>query len=415
MDIQNFFDALKKVMPNVMDRVNSPANDEHLAKLKANYDFDIDPLYIEFLKICNGEKDTLMMGLGLWMIDIDRANCYHNTEWMDWHSIADNPHLCKDVYYSRKRVPIMEDGGGSFWFLDYDPASEGTLGQIICVFRDQPEIIFNCFTSFEELLNTIVLEIESDNVTVDESMENFNFNNYNLQYNYCANKSATYHKESVLIPNDFFDTLSPKWLHAVSNATHNPIINRGGISAKPHEGLAVKEIDIRDFNMMDNFAEVMQYLPNVQFLNICKEANLKKEDYEVINKLRLHTLVINCPVNEIATLTNNDSLRILGLARMYDVDINEIAVYKNLVKLDIQRKNENPPLQFLSQLEKLEELQLWHEELTTVKMEDVRVIERLPKLTLLSTFKTKATNFERLKERKDNFNIFFNEEVGFVR
>ena len=48
MDIQEYFDALKKVMPNVMERVNPPATDEQLQKLKALYDFEIDPLYIDF-------------------------------------------------------------------------------------------------------------------------------------------------------------------------------------------------------------------------------------------------------------------------------------------------------------------------------------------------------------------------------
>lgn len=416
MIVQNFFEALKKVMPDLMERVNPPASDEQLSKLKASYDFEIDPLYLDFLKTCNGEKDTIMMGLGLWMIDIDRANSYHATEWMNWHSIADNPHLCKDNYYSNKRVPFLEDGGGSYWFLDYDPASEGTMGQIICVFRDQPEIVFNCFASFEEFLNTIILEIENGNVTIDESMNSFMYRNNNISYNYIANKSATYHKETVQIPNNFFETLSPEWLNAVNNATHNPIINREGITAKAQEALAVKEIYIRDPKMMDTFVAVMQYLPNVQFLNFPKEVCIKDEDYKVIQKLRLHTLTINCPVKKIATLTDIDSLRSLSLGRIYDADINEIAVYKNLVKLDIQRKNENPSLNFLVQLEKLEELQLWHEELTIVNIEDVKIIEKLPNLIALAAFKTKSTNFENLMARTTNFNINFAEELGeFVR
>ena len=262
MNIQDFFDALKQVMPDVMDRVNPPATDEQLAKLKALYDFEIDPLYLDFLKVCNGEKDTLMMGLGSWMQDIDRACFYHSTEWMNWFSIADNPHLCKDNYYSHKRVPFMEDGGGSQWFLDYDPADEGKMGQVVCVFRDQPEIVFNCFDSFEELLQTIISEINKGNVSVIEQMRCFMYSSSNIGYNYYANKSAGYHKNNIEVPANFFTTLTPEWLQAVNNATHNPIINRDGITAKTQEALAVKEIQIRDPKMMDTFVEVMQYLPN---------------------------------------------------------------------------------------------------------------------------------------------------------
>ena len=212
MDIQEYFDALKKVMPNVMERVNPPATDEQLQKLKALYDFEIDPLYIDFLKVCNGEKDVLMMGFGNWMQDIDRACCYHSTEWMNWHSIADNPHLCKDQYYGNKRVPFMEDGGGSQWFLDYDPAPEGKMGQVICVFRDQPEIVFNCFDSFEELLQTAITEINQGKVLNQDPMGSFNFgeNNMGIGYNYYVNKSATYHKNKITIPNNFFTNLTPE-------------------------------------------------------------------------------------------------------------------------------------------------------------------------------------------------------------
>jgi cell wall assembly regulator SMI1/uncharacterized protein YkvS len=414
MNIQLFFDALKKVMPDVMDRLNPPATDEQIAALKATYDFEIDPLYIDFLKVCNGEKDTLMMGLGSWMTSIERAGYYHSTEWMNWHSIADNPHLCKDQYYSKKRVQIMEDGGGSFWFLDYDPAPEGKMGQVVCIFRDQAEIVYNCFENFEELLQTVIATIESGVVKVSD-MQSFDYGTIGGGINYYANKSASYKKNQPVIPDDFFTTLSPEWLFTISNASHNPIINRDGNWAKPQEALAVKEIQLRNVKMMDNFVEVMQYLPNVQFLLICKEAILEEKHYNIIKKLRLHTLAIECPVQNIATLTNTESLRSLALARMYDADISEIAVYKNVIKLDIQRKNDDSSLAFLLQMPNVQELQLWHEELTIVNPENVKVIEQMPNLNNLSCFKTKATNFENIIARPSPFFSHFAEELGFVR
>jgi cell wall assembly regulator SMI1 len=414
MNIQLFFDALKKVMPNVMEKLNPPATDEQIAKLKASYDFEIDALYIDFLKICNGEKDTLMMGLGSWMTDVDRGALYHSTEWMDWHSIADNSHLCKDQYSSKNRVQIMEDGGGSYWFLDYDPAPEGKMGQVICIFRDQAEIVYNCFESFEELLQTAIATIESGEAKVVDG-QYFNYCTKDGGINYYANKSASYKKNKPTIPNDFFTTLSPEWLYTVSNASHNPIINRDGNWAKPQEALAVKEIQLRNVKMMDTFVEVMQHLPNIQFLLICKEAVLEDKHYDIIKKLRLHTLAIECPVKHIATLTNTESLRSLALARMYDADINEIALYKNVIKLDIQRKTDDSSLAFLLQMPKVEELQLWHEELTIVKPENVQVIEQMPSLNNLSGKKTKGTNFENIIARPIPFFSHFAEELGFVR
>jgi hypothetical protein len=287
--------------------------------------------------------------------------------------------------------------------------------QIICVFRDQPEIVLNCFDSFEELLRTIIEEIDYGRVSLDEGMHSFIFRNHDVGYNFFANKSATYHKKTITVPTDFFKSLSPEWLMAVSNETHNPIINRDGITATPQEALAVKEIYIRDPKMMDTFVEVMQYLPNVQFLEIGKDAELTDEHYAIIKKLRLHRLAIGCPVRHIAKLTDKNALRSLTLLRMYDADINEIAVYKNLVKLDIQRKNDSPSLAFLSKMKRVEELQLWHEELTIVKLEDVEAIGKMPKLNCLMAFKTKPTNFDKLIARPSPFYRNFNEAIDFVR
>jgi SMI1 / KNR4 family (SUKH-1) len=415
MDIQRFFDALKKVMPNVMERVNPPATDEQIAQLKSQFDFEIDPLYIDFLKVCNGEKDLLMMGLGMWMTDLGRSSFYHSSEWMDWRSLADNPHLCKDQHYSKKRVQIMEDGGGSYWFLDYDPAPEGKMGQVICVFRDQAEVVYNCFESFEELLQTAIATIESGVVKVSD-MQTFEFGYTGNGINYYANKSATYHKNNPPIPDDFFTSLSPEWLWAVSEAKQNPIINRDGNWAKPEEAWAVKEIQVKTPEMLEKFCEVMQYLPNVMFLRFWKELKLEDKHYAVIKKLRFHELYIECPVKNIATLTDfPESLRILHLARMYDADISEIAVYKNLIKLDIQRRNDKPSLLFLAQMQHVEELQLWHERLSVVKPSNVAAIEKMPKLNVLTGAKTKKKNFDNLISRPSPFFSHFSEKIGFVR
>jgi cell wall assembly regulator SMI1 len=415
MDIQRFFDALKKVMPNVMERVNPPATDEQIARLKSQFDFKIDPLYLDFLKVCNGEKDLLMMGLGMWMTDLDRSSFYHSSEWMDWRSLADNPHLCKDQHYGKKRVQIMEDGGGSYWFLDYDPAPEGKMGQVICVFRDQAEVVYNCFESFEELLQTAITTIESGVVKVSD-MQTFEFGYTGNGINYYANKSATYHKNNPPIPDDFFTSLSPEWLWAVSEAKQNPIINRDGNWAKPEEAWAVKQIEVKTPEMLENFCDVMQYLPNVMFLRFWKELLLEDKHYEIIKKLRFHELHIECPVKNIATLTDfPESVRILHLARMYDADISEIAVYKNLIKLDIQRPNDEPSLLFLTEMQHIEELQLWHEELSEVKPSHVAIIEKMPKLSNLSCFKTKKNNFDNIINRPSPFFSYFSEEIGFVR
>lgn len=415
MKIKALFEAYKSIMPNIMDRVNPPISDEELDGLRAMYDFEIDPLYIEFLQTCNGEKDTLMMGGGLWMIDTVRAGYYHRTEWMDWHSIADNAHLCKDQYYSRKRVPIIEDGGGSSWFLDYDPAEEGRMGQVICVFRDQPEIVYNCFDSFEALVDAIIHEIKSGGVSVDDVMHSFQFSDLGRGIDYYGNKSAGYRKEKVVVPDGFFQGLSADWLFAVSEAINNPIINRDGKWAKPQQALAVKSIYIKNAAMMEHFCEHMRYLPNVSFLHFAKDVELKTEHYDVIKKLRLHTLRIECEVRNIKELANADCLSKLGLARTSEADLGELIVYKNLISLDLQRINDAPSLSFLPQMDRVESLELWHKQQCAISPEHVAAIAKMPKLQMFSTFNTLDENLDEIKSRPSPFYCAIKSQVGFDR
>ena len=64
----------------------------------------------------------------------------------------------------------------------------------------------------------------------------------------------------------------------------------------------------------------------------------------------------------------------------------------------------------------VEELQLWHEESTIVKKENVAAIEKMKNLKTVTGFNTKNTNFENIIKRpENNFFSMFKEEVGHVR
>lgn len=76
-----------------------------------------------------------------------------------WNSLADNPELCKNKYDSSNRIPIIEDYGGSIWYLDFDVAEKGIAGQVICIFRDMPETIYNVAQSLDAYLLLILNEL----------------------------------------------------------------------------------------------------------------------------------------------------------------------------------------------------------------------------------------------------------------
>jgi cell wall assembly regulator SMI1 len=66
----------------------------------------------------------------------------------------------KPHWWSAKWIPLTYDGSGNHFCLDLDPATDGTLGQIITMWHDQPERALMAH-GFAEWLERLAQDMES--------------------------------------------------------------------------------------------------------------------------------------------------------------------------------------------------------------------------------------------------------------
>lgn len=229
MIINKIFKNAQKLLPNLQEKIGAPAVDEQIELLKKSFNFKIDPLLIEFWKRCNGDNSAAML-FNLYFNSIQTSIDFNKQELYNWKYIADNPELCKNQYQSKKRIAFMQDFGGSVWFLDYDPATQGTLGQVICIFRDFPETIYNVAPSFEAFLQLVLLEFEENPVHRNTDYDNLSFDvmKQNMPV-FWAQQSVLASKNKYKISDVFFTKITPEWQYACQNGYKNLLKNHDGI------------------------------------------------------------------------------------------------------------------------------------------------------------------------------------------
>ncbi len=66
------------------------------------------------------------------------------------------------------RIVIGSDGAGSEIYLDFDPDTEGTFGQVIVLFREYHEVFFFISQNFDEFLDFVSEQFENNKVTIFE-------------------------------------------------------------------------------------------------------------------------------------------------------------------------------------------------------------------------------------------------------
>jgi cell wall assembly regulator SMI1 len=402
MILDKLFDEAQKVMPNLFEKLGVPATTEQIDLIKNSVDFEIDPLLIEFWKRCNGDENLSALGLGVFFTSIEKSILFLQTEWYDWHSLADNHELCKNRYFSKKRIPFMEDGGGSTWFLDYDPAAQGTAGQVICIFRDFAETIYNVAPSFKAFLQLILTEFEQNRVKIHSDYDSFDFEC--LQGNlpiFWAAQSILQAPHLPKIPDDFFVNMSEDWKYACSNGGKNFVKNRDGVFlGDKNDAYMVREIWIGSDDMMADF-DNLKHLPKVQFLTMRGvTVSLEDKHIDIIKMLRLTSLDISNPVKNIGRLAQIEVLQILRLENVTDSDIGELAELKNIRNLDITLSEPYPSFEFVSKMDNLETLRLTFKSKYKLPKTDVEAISKVPKLNSLSFINAAFSNWEVLENCK---------------
>lgn len=169
--VQSFFNILNQYLPNADSAFGRNTNITMLKELNAKVKNNLPQDFIDFYKAVNGEQRPIGSILGFYLMSIEKmaieyAHLCNNLRPLD---IVSHPKkMIKEGGYNPMWIPIAEDGGGSFFVLDLEPDSKGTLGQIITIDRECNDsyVVARSFT--ELITKTIPNELEEENLLVDD-------------------------------------------------------------------------------------------------------------------------------------------------------------------------------------------------------------------------------------------------------
>lgn len=187
----NLMEWVQATLPELMSDLNQPATTSEIASLENKLGVELpeqlQAMYLEH----NGQKDEINTGLfyGLNFLPLDRVY----EEWRSWAEIIDSqgengmkelsmfstshvPGFIKAAYANKKWVPFAHDWAGNYLGLDFDPAENGTVGQVINFGRDEDEK-FVIAKSFSEFMQWYTAELESGNYSIvveDDGGRSFN-------------------------------------------------------------------------------------------------------------------------------------------------------------------------------------------------------------------------------------------------
>ncbi len=165
-----------------IDNALNPGAGEHEvldAENKLQIKFPDD--FVEFYQIHNGQDEMAdYLFYGHELLSMQRII----SEWKIWKQLYDKGTFVKNGqslkskpdtgvkndWWNPKWIPFTYDGRGNHYCLDLDPESEGTFGQVIVMYYDDPvrKICANSFTEFikmyiEDLMNgNFIIETYND-------------------------------------------------------------------------------------------------------------------------------------------------------------------------------------------------------------------------------------------------------------
>ena len=157
---------IKDNHPVMFSTLNAGATTQELIELESAIGINLPEDFKTFLSIHNGQSWT-----NLTLFDGDKMSSIEDIirDWQLWEKVLpDIDADCikmygqpqksipdkgiKDDWWNSAWVPITADGSGDSYCIDLDPTSEGTHGQIIRMYHDDPgrELIAPSFRSWIE-------------------------------------------------------------------------------------------------------------------------------------------------------------------------------------------------------------------------------------------------------------------------
>ncbi|WP_343706506.1 SMI1/KNR4 family protein [Flavobacterium sp.] len=163
--------------------MNSGANANEINELEDFIEAKLPESHIDLLRIYNGEKSSIGFMGGFSYLGIEEIK-------MQWIFLKEAPEMeaeginqvekIKNTLYCSKRIPFAYDGSGNYLAIDFNPNSEGTLGQILYLPTGDPEPIAVIADSFDDFLALIIEKLESEQLELIDEREEWDEEDWHM-------------------------------------------------------------------------------------------------------------------------------------------------------------------------------------------------------------------------------------------
>lgn len=173
---------LEQHFPLLHDSLIDGADEIHLYEFQLSLDFLLPQDFIDLYTLNNGSTKNVTEGifLGLKFLSLTEiTQSIH--DWKQYKNDSLGSSYPKDAikvgYTNPKWIPLFSDFAGNHIGIDFDPAENGQIGQVINFGRDQYEkfVIARDLTSFLELISKEVLAGNVDHSITEEEPDIFSF------------------------------------------------------------------------------------------------------------------------------------------------------------------------------------------------------------------------------------------------
>ena len=424
--LAELLDHVAAVLPDYRDSLEEGYAPAQLAALlqpfEARIGTRLPPAYYGLYEQFNG--DSCGLAFGWFFMSLGRAEAQQRGDAASWYANPDNPDQVQPRSHASRRLPLVEDYGGSIIYLDYDPAPGGTPGQLILLLRDNPTTIYSVAPSLTVFLELILTEFKAGRVAARAGEAYLEFAGAAGPYEaFWGDLSHRWRSAERALPPAAAASLahlSPLWREKIEQDS-GPLT-----SSQLHR---VRTLLVNDVAMLPDLATILLF-PDVRTLDLYAHP-LTAAHLDLVAQTEVNFLTLAGVLPDLTPLTRIPNLRTLRLVDATVASLAPLAALPHLETLELemvvvpdlrplaalatlkvltlansrrqpasQPHPEWPPLAVLGALPQLESLQV-----DDTNFADLGALRAFPRLCHVSLANCPITDFSAARDLPDGLSF----------
>jgi cell wall assembly regulator SMI1 len=329
--LAELLDHVAAVLPDYHDSLEEGYAPAQLATLlqpfEARIGTRLPPAYYALYEQFDG--DSCGLALGWFFMPLGRVEARLRGDEDSWYASPDNPDQVQPRSHASRRLPIVEDYGGSIIYLDYDPAPGGTPGQLILLLRDNPTTIYSVAPSLTVFLELILAEFKAGRVAARDEDDYLDFACAAGPYEaFWSDLSHRWRSADRALPPAAaasLDHLAPLWQEKIEQDS-GPLT-----SSRLHR---VRTLLVNDVAMLPDLATMLLF-PNVRTLDLYAHP-LTAAHLDLVAQTKVSFLTLAGVLPDLTPLTRISNLRTLRLADATVESLAPLATLPHLETLELE-------------------------------------------------------------------------------